>query len=72
MQIECDPDKREATLAERGLDMLRAGEIFAGPTLTVEETTGRIMVSGAISASASWMAEWSCWCGRIARKRAGS
>lgn len=37
MRIECDPDKREATLAERGLDMLRAGEIFAGPTLSVED-----------------------------------
>jgi uncharacterized DUF497 family protein len=35
VQIEFDPAKRETTLAERGLDMARAEEIFAGPTLTV-------------------------------------
>ena len=37
MEIEYSPDKRDATLAERGLDMERAGEIFAGATLTVED-----------------------------------
>lgn len=30
MRITCDPDKRQRTLEERGLDMRRAKEIFAG------------------------------------------
>ena len=30
MRITCDPAKRLRTLEERGLDMLRAKEIFAG------------------------------------------
>ena len=34
MRITCDPIKRELTLHERGLDMLRANEVFAGPHFT--------------------------------------
>jgi len=34
MRITCDPAKRAQTLAERGLDMRRAKEIFAGLHLT--------------------------------------
>lgn len=34
MRITCDPAKREQTLRERGLDMRRAGEVFAGLHLT--------------------------------------
>jgi len=30
MRITCDPAKRDWTLRERGLDMRRAGEVFAG------------------------------------------
>ena len=37
MDIEYPPIKRDATLAERGLDMARAAEIFDGPTMTVED-----------------------------------
>jgi hypothetical protein len=37
MGIEYPPAKRDATLAERGLDMARAAEIFGGATLTVED-----------------------------------
>jgi uncharacterized DUF497 family protein len=37
MEIEYLPSKRDATLAERGLDMARAPEIFDGATLTVED-----------------------------------
>ncbi|MDO5759059.1 MAG: BrnT family toxin [Rhodobacterales bacterium] len=37
MNIEYPPLKRDATLAERGLDMARAAEIFEGATLTVED-----------------------------------
>ena len=37
MDIEYPSTKRDATLAERGLDMARATEIFDGPTLTVED-----------------------------------
>lgn len=38
MQIEFDPDKRDKALAERGLDFVRAGEVFAGTHLTREDT----------------------------------
>ena len=34
MRITCDPKKREALLRERGLDMRRAKEVFAGTHLT--------------------------------------
>ena len=34
MRITCDPAKRARTLAERGLDMRRAREVFAGLHLT--------------------------------------
>jgi len=37
MRIEFDPDKRALTLANRGLDMADAEEVFAGPTLTVDD-----------------------------------
>ena len=37
MTIEFDEAKRTATLEARGLDMARAGEVFAGETLTVED-----------------------------------
>lgn len=37
MKIEFDPIKRNMTLERRELDMARADEIFAGPTLTVED-----------------------------------
>ena len=37
MGIEFDAGKRAATLKLRGLDMARAGEVFAGATLTVED-----------------------------------
>lgn len=35
--MEFDAAKRAATLQARGLDMARAGEVFAGATLTVED-----------------------------------
>jgi uncharacterized DUF497 family protein len=34
VQVEFDPEKRDRTLAERGLDFARAVEVFDGPTLT--------------------------------------
>jgi hypothetical protein len=34
MRITCDPAKQQWTLQERGLDMLRAKEAFAGPHFT--------------------------------------
>ena len=34
MRITCNRAKREQTLLERGLDMHRAKEIFAGPHFT--------------------------------------
>lgn len=37
MDIEYRPAKRDATLADRGLDMARAAEIFSSATLTVED-----------------------------------
>jgi hypothetical protein len=37
MDIEYPSTKRDLTLAERGLDMARAAEIFGGATLTLED-----------------------------------
>lgn len=37
MQIDFDPDKRDKTLAERGLDFALASEIFAGVHVTAED-----------------------------------
>jgi len=34
MRITCDPAKRQWMLQERGLDMRRAKEVFAGPHFT--------------------------------------
>lgn len=34
MKIDYDPAKRSITLRTRGLDMRRAQEVFAGPTVT--------------------------------------
>ena len=36
-QIELDNDKRDKTLAERGLDFARAGEVFAVANVTNED-----------------------------------
>jgi uncharacterized DUF497 family protein len=38
MKVEFDPVKRDKTLAERGLDFARAGEVFAGRHFTAEDT----------------------------------
>ena len=37
MRIEFDDAKRAKTIKARGLDMARAADLFAGPTLTVED-----------------------------------
>ncbi len=37
MDIECDPIKRRAILANRGVDLLDAAKVFAGPTLTYQD-----------------------------------
>jgi uncharacterized protein len=38
MQLEFDHAKRDKTLAERGLDFVRAAEVFAGFHLTEQDT----------------------------------
>ena len=37
MEIEFDPDKRNKIFAERGLDLGRVAELFAGPHIEVED-----------------------------------
>jgi uncharacterized DUF497 family protein len=37
MKIEFDPEKRNQTLYERGLDFCRAGEVFAGRHYTADD-----------------------------------
>ena len=37
-RLEFDTGKRDKTLAERGLDFARAGEVFSGVTATVVDT----------------------------------
>ena len=34
MRVTCDPAKRDRTLRDRGVDMCRAAEVFAGVHLT--------------------------------------
>ncbi len=38
MQIDFDPDKRDKTMAERGLDFGRTEEVFAGRHFIAEDT----------------------------------
>lgn len=38
MRVTYDPEKREHTLQERGLDFEDAKFVFSGPTLEVEDT----------------------------------
>ena len=38
MRVTYDPDKRERTFRERGLDFDDAEVVFSGPTLEVEDT----------------------------------
>jgi uncharacterized DUF497 family protein len=38
MRVTYDPEKRERTLRERGLDFQDAAHVFAGVTLEVEDT----------------------------------
>ena len=38
MKITFDPAKRQAALAQRGLDFVDAAIVFAGMTITVEDT----------------------------------
>lgn len=38
MQIEFDPDKRDLTLTDRGLDFARADEVFTSRHFTAEDT----------------------------------
>ena len=57
MEIEFDPFKRTMTLAERGLDMARAGEIFDANHLTVQDE--RKDLGGIVSFPSDFsMAEW--------------
>ena len=37
MRIEFDPDKRDKSLAERGLDFADSAEVFAGAHVTAED-----------------------------------
>ena len=37
MKVEFDEAKRAGTLEQRGLDMARAGEVFDGASLTIED-----------------------------------
>ena len=37
MEIEFDPEKRDKTMAERGIDFARAAEVFAGRHFTAED-----------------------------------
>ena len=37
MQIEFDPNKRDQTLVQRGLDFAEAAEVFAGVHVTAED-----------------------------------
>jgi uncharacterized DUF497 family protein len=58
MRITFDPAKRQRTLAARGMDFEDAAEVFAGPTLEVEDSA-RTMAKPASIASAICTTAWS-------------
>lgn len=65
MRITCDPDKRQRTLEERGLDMRRAKEIFSGfhftrPDDRFDYGEPRFTTVGCL------IQDWSCSSGRLA------
>mgnify|MGYP003612190068 CR=1 FL=1 len=73
MQIEFDPDKRDKTLAERGLDFAHVGEVFAGVNVTAEDARFDYGARHGSPQLACWMAEWLSWSGRhVARFAASS
>ena len=68
MRLTYDPDKRERTLLDRGLDFDDAESVFAGVTLEVEDTRQeygevRIICYG-LPAGTAW---WSLATHRVAR-----
>lgn len=71
MEISFDPAKRVATLIERGLDFADAAEVFAGPSVTIEDIRREYgeprWITMGLSASGSW-----CWSGRHAAQTAAS
>ncbi len=71
MLIEFDPDKRDKTLAERGLDFARAAEVFAGVSVTVEDARFDYGETRMTTVSVPMGAWWS-WCGRRAARCAAS
>jgi uncharacterized DUF497 family protein len=44
MRVTYDPEKRERTLRERGLDFEDAAHVFSGMTLEVEDTRKEVTV----------------------------
>ena len=55
MCIEYDPEKRQATLSARGLDMARTAEVWNGPTVTIPDNRrdygeARFMTVGLLAA----------------------
>ena len=71
MPIAFDASKRAATLAARGLDMARAGEVLAGVTLTVEDDRRDYGEERFITIGSSTR-RWSSSSGRRATARIGS
>jgi len=57
VKITFDPVKRQAALGERGLDFTDASIVFAGPTITVQDTGG-IMAKHASRRSDFLLIEW--------------
>ena len=57
MRVTYDPEKRELTLRQRGLDFEDAATVFAGVTLEIEDTRKTMEKSGS-SALACWQDAW--------------
>ena len=71
MEVTFDPEKRDATLADRGLDFADAIEVFEGSQSTCRTCAG----TTAKNASLPWdisAAGWSSWFGPSAGERAAS
>ena len=71
MQIQFDHTKREKTLAERGLDFARAGEVFAGLHFTGQDVRQDYAEDRFITVGC-WMRAWWSWSGHRAARCAAS
>ena len=71
MHIEFDPEKRDKTIAMRGLDFARAGEAFAGRHFTAPDLRENYGEPRFVTVG-KWIVVWLLWYGHHAAQHAAS